>query len=449
MLRTQVPVRYKNPHASEDLVLGLDVIENTPSEAIEANTRANARKYHNWLQAKDVQGSAILIGGGGSINDHIEDIQNLQSDGATVFAMNGASQWARAHGITPDYQVILDAKPETAGLVDPLAGGHLFSSQCDPMTTAAADNLTLWHLDRPGVEDLLPAKRVKEGGYCIVGGDASVGICALCLVYTQGFRDFHIFGYDTSYRDGKGHGYKQRINDTMPTIETNWAGKGYTISIAMKDQCQNFMAYSQALKDMGCAFTVYGEGLLQSVYRTDVSSLSEQDKYRLMWMFPVYRDISPGANVVQFFIDKFNPSGKIIDFGCGTGKAAVKMKEAGLQPLLIDFADNCRDPDADFPFLEWDLTDPIPAETEYGFCADVMEHIPQDDVGKVIDNIMASSEKVFFQISTVDDLGGDLIGATLHHTVNNHNWWLDQFSAYTVEYDQDLGIASVFYVVRD
>lgn len=449
-LRTKVPVRYRNPHASGDLTLELDVIENTPIEELNGNVTENSKMYKDWLHSEDAHDTpAILIGGGASINDHIEDIKNLQREGATVFAMNAASIWARKHGIEVDYQLILDAKPETVSLVDPLAKEHLFASQCSPKTLAAAKNLTLWHLARSNVEDLLPPDRVKEGGYVIVGGDSSVGICGLCLVFTQGYRELHCFGYDTSYRDGKGHGYKQRMNDTMPTMTTQWAGKEYTIALAMKDQCSNFIAFSAQLKDEGCDIHVYGEGLLQTMWRTEVSSLSEKDKYRLMWMFPHYRDISPGEQAVKFYVEKFKPVGRVIDFGCGTGKGAVKLHEAGLEPQLIDFADNSRDDVAeDFPFMEWDLTEKIPAESKYGFCTDVMEHIPTEDVDKVIQNIMTCSEEVFFMISTIPDLAGEAIGAILHNTVKPHKWWYRTFKnlGYKIEYDQDIEIASIFYV---
>jgi hypothetical protein len=449
-IRTKVPVRYKNPHASEELTLGLDIIENTPIEEINGNIIENSATYDNWLAAEDEHDQiAILIGGGDSINDHIEDIQNLQREGGIVFAMNGASNWAREHGISVDYQLILDAKEETSTLVDQFADEHLFASQCHPKTLYEAENLTLWHLIRPGLEELFPPAKIKEGGYALVGGDSSVGVCALCAVYIKGFRELHIFGYDTSYRDGKGHGYKQRINDTMPTISTEWAGKQFTISLAMREQCQNFMAYSSALKEVGCNFHLYGEGLLQTVYNTNAGELSERDKYRLMWMFEHYRIVSPGEHIADFYVSQCKPEGRVIDFGCGTGKGSVRLKELGLEPHLIDFADNCRDEEAaDLPFMEWDLMEKIPAESVYGFCTDVMEHIPTKDVDLVINNIMDCSEQVFFQISTIDDIGGLAIGAVLHNTVRPHNWWKDNFKklGYKVDFAQNLEVASLFNV---
>jgi hypothetical protein len=46
---------------------------------------------------------------------------------------------------------------------------------------------------------------------------------------------------------------------------------------------------------------------------------------------------------------------------------------------------------------------------------------------KVLRNILASAEHVFFNISTVDDVMGATIGETLHLTVKPIEWWVEQF----------------------
>jgi len=440
-----VAVGYQNPHAEDGLTLSLEVVPNTPQDIIFSNIRANSELYPDWLKVSEANDKpAVLIGGGASINDHVEDIRKLQLDGAIVFAMNAASSWARENRIEVDYQVILDAKEETSTLVDPFADAHLFSSQCHPKTTAAAENLTLWHFGINGIDELLP-----KGDYAIIGGESTVGICALCVAYTMGHRDLHVFGYDSSYRDGESHAYKQSINAMMPTTVMGWGGREFTLSIAMKRQAEMFQVYAQALKDVSATITVYGDGFLQSIYNTPVSELAEREKYQLLWQYDAYRSCSPGELIADFYLEGFKPDSRIVDYGCGTGRAGIKFAEAGLGVLLMDFTDNCRDKEAlDLPFMRWDLTQPIPVKTEYGFCTDVMEHIPTDDVDLVITNIMDSGKNVFFQISTVDDEFGGAIGAPLHLTVKPHNWWKDRFKelGYNVDFAQNLETASMFHV---
>jgi len=443
-------IGYQNPHAEQGLTLSVAILPNTPEAEIKHNIRVNSACYEDWLQAQDAHTRpAIMLGGGDSINDHINDIKQLQKEGADVFAMNGASNWAREHGIDVDYQVILDAKEETSSLVDNGAKVRLLASQCNPKTLEKAEDFRLWHLEIGEIESLFPEQRVKQGGYVLVGGESTVGTCALCVAYTQGFRDLHIFGYDSSYRQGKSHGYSQPINKTMPTMEMTWAGKTFQVSIAMKAQAEKFQVYAQALKNVGCNINVYGEGLLQTIYNTPVKNLSEREIYQLMWQYDGYRKVSPGEYVASFYLERFAPTGKIIDFGCGTGRAGLKFREAGLEVLLIDFTDNCRDDEAlTLPFIQWDITNPIPVEEKYGFCTDVMEHIPTEDVETVIHNLMISCESVFFQISTVDDVMGDTIGKRLHLTVRPHSWWKAIFKSYSIEWESDQDIVSLFYIRR-
>jgi len=451
-----VKVGYQNPHATNGLTLQVLILPNTPEEIIHGNIKENSAKYDKWLYTdKGKDAPAVMIGGGDSINDHIDDIKDLQNEGATVFAMNGASKWARANGIEVDYQIILDAKEETSTLVDNGAKHRLLSSQCHPKTLAAAKDLIVWHLEIGEIEKLFPPERVKKGGYVLVGGESTVGTCGLCVAYTQGFRDLHVFGYDSSHRDGKSHGYDQQMNKTMPTTTAKWAGKDFQVSIAMKHQAERFHMYANMLKDLGCTFHVYGEGLLQTIYHTPTKNLSEQEKYQLMWQYDVYREVSPGENVVDLFIKRFlsifKPNGKIIDFGCGTGRAALKLAELGHKVILIDFTDNCRDNEAlGLPFIQWDLTNELPTNAPHGLCTDVMEHIPPDDVETVIKNIMNAADKVFFQISTIDDVCGGVIDQPLHLTVKPHNWWKELFIrlGYEVEFAENHGIASLFYVSK-
>jgi hypothetical protein len=117
----------------------------------------------------------------------------------------------------------------------------------------------------------------------------------------------------------------------------------------------------------------------------------------------------------------------------------------------VDFSPNCRDQEsADLPFIEMDLTAPMPLREKYGYCIDVMEHIPTGDVDAVVHNIMASAETVFFQISTVNDKMGSLIGQHLHLTVKPHLWWHRLFwmLGYQIAWEQEQDICSSFLVKK-
>ena len=444
-----IQMRYQNPHANKPLFVPVLVINNTPDHIIERNIRINSTRDFPWLRSHPSHsGIAIMVGGGPSVNENLHDIRSLQNEGGTIFAMNAASQWLRQHGIEPDYQCIVDAKQETIALVDPDTSHHLIGSQVHPDLLTQIPDPILMHLEIGEIEHFLPEEKVKRGGYVLLGGGASVGNTALCAAYALGFRNLQIFGYDSCHRDNKSHAYPQDMNIFIPTVTVKWNNKEYLASVAMKAQAERFMYVSSGLKKLGCHIDVHGEGLLPAMYHSEVQELSEREKYQLMWQFDSYRESSPGERVVDFYLKEFRPKGLVIDFGCGTGRASLIIHKHN-PVMLLDFVDNCRDEEAQsLPFIQWDLTDPIPVSANYGFCSDVLEHIPEQDVAKVIANIMQSAIHVFFQISVVDDVMGDPINQSLHVTIKPHSWWKKKFlsQGYKIVYEQELKTVSHFYV---
>jgi len=444
-------MEYQNPDASYPLFIPVLVINNTPDEELARNIQINTAKNLTWLQSKPAHhGVAVIVGGGASIEDDIDKIRYRASLG-TVFAMNAASQWLHKQDIEVDYQCIIDAKEETASLIDFKAKRHLIGSQVNPKTMEAVDDPIVWHLEIGEIENLFPQEKVAQGGYVLLGGGASVGNSALCAAYALGFREMHIFGFDSCHKDGKSHAYPQSMNNFIPTIEVKWGDKAFTASVAMKAQAEKFQITSRALKELGCTLHVYGEGLLQTMYNTPYEDMTEQQKYQYMWQVDAYRDGSPGERVADFFVNRFKPDGMVIDYGCGTGRGGLAISRHGINVLLMDFADNCRDEEAQcLPFIQWDLTKPIPQNSKYGFCTDVMEHIPTKDVPVVIKNIMRASEEVFFQISTIDDSFGVILNTHLHLTVKEHAWWKELFTSlgYTIAFESAHEVASLFYIRR-
>lgn len=441
--------RYQNPHAKEPLFIPYLVLSNTPEEVLIENIKTNSARDLKWVKAEEAHDRlAVMVGGGPSINDEIGTIRSLRKQPpSTVFAMNAASQWLRLNGIEPDFQVISDAKLETMTLVDDEAKAHLFASQVNPATMASVDDPIVWHLEIGEIENHFPKEKVRRGGYALIGGGVATGNCAMCLAYALGYRRFKVFGFDSSHRDDRSHAYSQPMNDLIPTVDVEWAGKTYTCSVAMKAQAEKFQITSRDLKELGCSIEVYGDGLLQHMYNAAPHQLTERDKYRTIWQFDSYRKIAPGEFAVPIVTRFFDKPGPIIDFGCGTGRAALRLSEAGYDVMLVDFADNCRDDEAlKLPFLEWDLSHPCPLKAPYGICCDVMEHIPTNDVPAVIGNIMQSTKSVFFQISTVPDAMGAIIHESLHMTVKPHEWWQEAFGDYVIAWEQREDIQSSFLV---
>ena len=168
----------------------------------------------------------------------------------------------------------------------------------------------------------------------------------------------------------------------------------------------------------------------------------EAARYRRMWEFDSYRAVSPGEGMAMQFLSQARPpaDAECIDFGCGTGRGALMLALFGkMRVTMLDFAENCLDPEVRdalttqkdrLSFRRADLTKGSPVTAPYGYCCDVMEHIPPGDVRAVLSNILAAANHVFFGISTMPDVcGPDCIGEPLHLTVQPMSWWLSELSA--------------------
>lgn len=193
---------------------------------------------------------------------------------------------------------------------------------------------------------------------------------------------------------------------------------------------------------------------------SDIARPDEKEIYRQMWERAEYRSYAPGEQCVQEFLNqaKPRPNSTLLDLGCGTGRAGLLLALiGGLNVTLLDFADNCLDEDIRpmlatqshaLRFVEADLTQPITEVAQYGFCADVLEHIPPDAVDRVLDNCLKACQHCFFQISTQPDAMGALIGHPLHLTVQPYSWWLRRFAERDciIHWSSNRGGHCLFYV---
>jgi SAM-dependent methyltransferase len=185
----------------------------------------------------------------------------------------------------------------------------------------------------------------------------------------------------------------------------------------------------------------------------------ELQKYLKLWNMADYRAHSPGEYWSATFLQQSAASrdAEVIDFGCGTGRGGLMLALiGGMKVKLLDFAPNCLDEEvADacktqgdrISFEVADLTKPIDSAAVYGYCCDVMEHIPPADVKKVLRNILSSAQHVFFAISCVRDAFGPTIGEDLHLTIQPMSWWLKQLTDLdaVIHWSEDRGLDCAIY----
>ena len=165
----------------------------------------------------------------------------------------------------------------------------------------------------------------------------------------------------------------------------------------------------------------------------------EKEKYLKAWNVDAYRNISPGERCVSMFLETVDDieNKTLIDFGCGTGRAAMKLDKT-FDVIPVDFASNCLDKEVaehfGDRFVEHDITKKTPLRADWGFCTDVMEHLPPEQVDDALDVMFEACDNIFFQIATIPDhFGGHPdIKEQLHLTVWDYSTWLKKFAEFGV-----------------
>jgi len=256
--------------------LEFDIVGNVDSSVWVQNISNSTKLPYDWITGDKIEsGHAVIVGGGPSINKFAEEIAWRKSQGQKIFALNGSAKWLGKHGITPDYHVILDARPENADFITGMNCKHLLASNCDlEVFNRAGNDVLIWHPLVTGIQDLLPAERP----YALIGGGGTVGLKAMALAYVMGFDEVHVYGMDSSYQDDKGHAYPQSLNEGERVIEVEYADRKFSAAPWMVTQASEFPALAADLVAKGMVVTVHGDGLLPFIASSMAMQTASSDE---------------------------------------------------------------------------------------------------------------------------------------------------------------------------
>ena len=176
--------------------------------------------------------------------------------------LNNAAKVLHENGIMADFQVLLDARHENVSFVEKqYAKAYLLASQCSPLVFDAVKGreVYIWHPVIDGIENLFP----NHQNLTLIGGGTTVGLSTMALAYTMGFRKMGLFGYDSSYRDDKGHAAPQRRTEIENwTFDVTVGDRTFKSNAAMAKQAEAFPILANNLAELGCEIYVFGDGLL-------------------------------------------------------------------------------------------------------------------------------------------------------------------------------------------
>lgn len=240
----------------------LTVRPNTTSDNMLANVEANAGRSLPVIDGVEEHGGhAVLVGGGASLVSTLHEIKWRASQGQTIFALNGCGRFLIENGVQPHFGVMLDPRAQNIMFLDGGPRKWLLASQVHPSIFDEAETrglkVQMWHFADSG-------KASKSGA--LIGGGITVGLTAMALVYTLGYRKLHLYGYDSSDADGAGHAYEQNQSEPDMRRFTVFHGKRwFRTAPAMYAQAKAFPEWCGTLSEGGALITVHGDGLLPSI----------------------------------------------------------------------------------------------------------------------------------------------------------------------------------------
>lgn len=244
---------------------------NTTVEQITANVRHNiAQGYTGVVPETPKDDEVMILGGGPSLAAFEDEIKANRAAGAKLVTLNGAYNWALAHGLTPSATIIVDARPFNARFTKPVVDGchYLLASQCDPSVFEGlpAERIFLWHTMAEQIEALLDA--AYPLGYWPIAGGSTVLFRAIPLLRMGGFSKFILYGCDSCFDDGGAHhAYSQPENNGARVLNVTMGGRVFKCAPWMAAQAHEML---ETIKCLGeeIQLDIRGDGLLAWTLQT-------------------------------------------------------------------------------------------------------------------------------------------------------------------------------------
>lgn len=222
------------------------------------------------VQRKEHNKKVAIVASGPSATDYVDDLKNFDGE---IWGVNGAFQWMRHRGIKPTAFIGLD--PEE------ILKEYLIERPDDVTYYLAAQVHpdVFDHLEGKNVRLWFPADsevKFPSGAIPIFGGSTCLGR-APNLAYVLGYRDVHIFGGDSSFKD-KSHVYGESGEVPAGIFLFECNGKLFITTRQMLQQACEFTeqlvewARPGTRGETPLSATIYGDGLMQWMFKQNFDS---------------------------------------------------------------------------------------------------------------------------------------------------------------------------------
>jgi uncharacterized Rossmann fold enzyme len=208
----------------------------------------------------------VIVGTGPSVKNEVAKIRKLKKKGAMILAVKGAHDFLIDRGIMPHAAVCVDPMPDQIKYYKRKGKDitYLIASQCHPamFDYLKDESVIVWHMLATSSHDFLK-------GRLQIGGGSTTGTRGIVLAWMMGFRDIHLFGFDSSLV-GDGKEKLRKVdgetwgNDKQPVMELVCEGKTFYSDPAMAAQANEIQDVVKML--YGSRFKAYGKGLIQTIF---------------------------------------------------------------------------------------------------------------------------------------------------------------------------------------
>lgn len=251
-------------------------------EEVLANLRRNLARGLPFLKPDPTPkgGTLILVAGGPSLADTIEDLRELAANPANrIVAANESHDFLIERGIVPWGATYWEVgSPKKASFLErPHPGVRYFiASQAHPEAFDKLEgraDVTMWHIYQ-GYPDKADVDLVFEHdpeGF-LAGGGCGATLRWVYVGQTLGWRKSALFGMDSSFRGDRTHAYKVRDGVKRDASWRPWddvwcEGRHFKTNSFLLHQANHFQWQMAKCAEQGLEVTVYGDGLIPHMAR--------------------------------------------------------------------------------------------------------------------------------------------------------------------------------------
>ncbi len=386
---------------------------------IEANIkRARIGRIEAYQELRSE--SVAIVCFGPSLVDTWDKIRDFKF----IVSCSGAHKFLIERGIVPTWHVEVDPREHKIKLIgQPHADvEYLIASACHPklLDHLSGFNVKLWHIFDPKEE--IPV--LPRGEWMITGG-CGAGLRAMTIARFLGFREQHIFGMD-GCEGATGKHAAEHPSQARDSLPVDYAGKTYYTTPAFLEAARSTFHELDELKDVVPTF--YGEGLVQAMAKNYKPKVSP-DHHLIAFNRPelisaelrelnarLHQDkasFGMGGDKYADLVKRLRASTNsesVLDYGCGKGNLARNLP---------------------FPIWEYDPAvsgkEHLPRPADLVICTDVLEHVEQDKIGPVIDDLARCTKRLaYIVIHTGPARKTYADGRNTHLIQQGAKWWRER-----------------------